>query len=50
MTELDKLYDELERKSELIKALRNEIALLKAKNAEQMKTIVALIAKDANHE
>lgn len=50
MSELNKLHDALERQSEIIAALRNEIALLKAKNAEQMKTIVALIAKDANHE
>jgi len=42
MNENDKLHDALERQSELIKALRNEIALLKAKNAEQMKTIIAL--------
>lgn len=45
MSETDKLYDALERQSELIAALRNEIALLKAKNAEQMKTIIALAAQ-----
>ena len=45
MTENDKLHDALERQSELITALHREIALLKAKNAEQIKTIVALTAQ-----
>jgi hypothetical protein len=45
MSENDRLHDALERQSELIAALRNEIALLKAKNAEQMKTIIALAAQ-----
>lgn len=42
MSEIEKLHDELERQSELITALRNEIATKNARIAERDKRIAEL--------